>query len=212
MVNLIRTDIITQSVQVYNNTIATERELIKDGPFISHNTLCQISVALSKKDEGYDLINLLKGSSVYVPPKPEKKKDPEYEARMNQLRVRLQEQEYQDMIASTVPELSTSFLEPFETKEFKQQISVIINVLFSVISVGFAAWTWGGASLNTGKRLLLSLFAAVVVLIAEVVLYMGYLQRVDDARKEERRKKEIKEVIAHTEFKSSVKQSDDTNK
>lgn len=119
---------------------------------------------------------------------------------MNRLRIRLQEQEYQDMIASTVPELATPFYESFDKKELKNQLSVIINVLFSVVSVGFAVWTWAGSSLTTGKRLLLSLFASFVVLIAEVTLYMGYLQRIEEAQKEERLKKEIKTVIKHEEI------------
>ncbi|KAK9348460.1 endoplasmic reticulum-based factor for assembly of V-ATPase-domain-containing protein [Lipomyces starkeyi] len=119
---------------------------------------------------------------------------------MNRLRARLQEQEYQEMIASAVPQLSFSFLEPFEKKEIKQQISVIINVMFSVVSVAFAMWTWGGSSLNTGKRLLLSMLAGLVVLVAEVALYMGYIQRIDDARKKEKRTKEVKEVIRRVSF------------
>lgn len=122
---------------------------------------------------------------------------------MQKLRVRYEEEEYQGMIASATPELASSFLEPFEKKELKQQVSVIINVLFSVFSVGFAAWYWA-SRMDTGKRLLLALFSGLIVLIAEVGLYMGYIQRLNDAKEEERRNPEIKEIRKQTEFSSKV--------
>lgn len=52
----------------------------------------------------------------------------------------------------------------------------------------------GGAS-NMGVRVLLSLFAAVVVLIAEIVVFGGYLRKVDDARTKENALVEDRSVV-----------------
>ncbi|KAK9390635.1 endoplasmic reticulum-based factor for assembly of V-ATPase-domain-containing protein [Lipomyces mesembrius] len=202
MVKLTKTELISEAIAVFNEKISPEdcnvKLLSTESSFVTHNSLGKLALVLNSSE--YTFSKLLTGTQIYIPSKPEKKTDPEYDVRMNRLRARLQEQEYQEMIASAVPKLSSSFLEPSEKKEIKQQISVIINIMFSVVSVAFAMWTWGGSSLNTGKRLLLSMLASLVVLVAEVTLYMGYIQRIDDARKEEKRTKEIKEVIRRVEF------------
>ncbi|KAK9367245.1 endoplasmic reticulum-based factor for assembly of V-ATPase-domain-containing protein [Lipomyces kononenkoae] len=209
MVKLTKTALISEAISLFNEQLSRENSTVRpmstESSYVTHNSVGKLALALNS--EKYSFSKLLTGTQIYIPPKPEKKTDPEYEARMKRLRARLQEQEYQEMIASAVPELSSSFLEPFEKKEFKQQISVIINVMFSVVSVGFAVWTWGGSGLGTGQRLLLSMFAALVVLVAEVTLYLGYLQRIDDARKNEKRTKEVKEVIRSVEFVSSAGQT-----
>ncbi|KAK9488390.1 endoplasmic reticulum-based factor for assembly of V-ATPase-domain-containing protein [Lipomyces starkeyi] len=202
MVKLTKTELISEAIAVFNEKISPEDSNVKplstESSFVTHNLLGKLALALNSDE--YTFTKLLTGTQIYIPSKPEKKTDPEYDARMNRLRARLQEQEYQEMIASAVPQLSSSFLEPFEKKEIKQQISVIINIMFSVVSVAFAMWTWGGSSLSTGKRLLLSMLAGLVVLVAEVALYMGYIQRIDDARKKEKRTKEVKEVIRRVSF------------
>ncbi|KAK9375696.1 endoplasmic reticulum-based factor for assembly of V-ATPase-domain-containing protein [Lipomyces chichibuensis] len=213
MVKLTKTELISEAIAVFNEKISTEDSNVKplvESSFVTHNLLGKLALALNSDE--YTFTKLLSGTQIYIPPKPEKKTDPEYDARMNRLRARLQEQEYQEMIASAVPELSSSFLEPFEKKEIKQQISVIINIMFSVVSVAFAMWTWGGSSLTTGKRLLLSMLAGLVVLLAEVTLYMGYIQRIDDARKKEKRTKEVKEVIRRVEFLPSAAKTSKTER
>ncbi|KAK9475401.1 endoplasmic reticulum-based factor for assembly of V-ATPase-domain-containing protein [Dipodascopsis tothii] len=195
---LVCTDHIREAARVYEDRTGTAVPL---GPAVSHRMLAKLAVELQAVDEKFTLAALVRGTEVYVPPKPVKEKNPEYEAHMQRLRVQLAEKEYQAMIASAVPELSASFLEPFDKKELKNQISVIINVLFSVASVAFAAWTWA-TSLNTGARLLLALSSALVVLVAEVALYMGYLQRQEEAKREERLRPEVKEVVATTELRA----------
>ncbi|KAK7208476.1 endoplasmic reticulum-based factor for assembly of V-ATPase-domain-containing protein [Myxozyma melibiosi] len=202
MVKLEVTPLIREAIELYNAKLGEDEEKRKIDPaaaFVTHNSLARIAIELNQ-DEKYSLGKLVSGSGVYLPPKPEKKVDPEYEARMNRLRISLQEQEYQSMIASTVPELATPFYESFNTKELKHQLSVIINILFSVMSVAVAVWMWAGANHSTGRRLLLSIFSGLIVLIAEVTLYIGYQQRMEDARNEERMKKEIKTVIKHEEI------------
>ncbi|KAK9463845.1 endoplasmic reticulum-based factor for assembly of V-ATPase-domain-containing protein [Lipomyces oligophaga] len=210
MPKLTTTPLILEAIAAYNKKLEIDKDdlldlkrIPADTPFVTHKALARIAIEFASDNEmakKYSLRNLLVGSGIYFPPKPIKKVDPEYEARMQKLRVRYEEQEYQAMIADTAPALATPFFEQMDSKEVKNQISVVINVLFSVVSVGYAVWTWGGANLSTGKRLLLSLFGALIVLVAEVTLYIGYLQRIDDARQLERRKKEVKTIINHEEF------------
>ncbi|KAK9453947.1 endoplasmic reticulum-based factor for assembly of V-ATPase-domain-containing protein [Dipodascopsis uninucleata] len=205
MVYLTKTKLILDAMEKYNSSLAeNEKEsltILTNRPFVSHNTLGRIAIRIGK-DPQYSLTSLLKGTSIYIPPKPVKKVDPEYAARMNRLRAAMEEQDYQNMIASAIPELNSQFGDPLEKKELKNQISVIINVLFSVVSVGFAIWTWAAANYDTGKRLLLSLFGSFIVLIAEVTLYMGYIQRIKDAKELEMKKKEIKKIVNQVELRS----------
>ncbi|KAK9468732.1 endoplasmic reticulum-based factor for assembly of V-ATPase-domain-containing protein [Lipomyces arxii] len=193
---LTKTDRIKQKIELFNSKY---NSTFPNQEYITHNLLTKLSIDLN-----VSLSSLLEGTEVYIPPKPEKKHDPEYDKRMNILRTRLQEQEYQSMIASALPSESYSVMEGFDRKELKNQISVIVNVLFSVASVGFAVWSWAAASLDVGKRLLLTMFACAIVLIAEVTLYLGYLQRISDAKKEEAAKKEVKTVLNTVEFHSKV--------
>ena len=48
---------------------------------------------------------------------------------------------------------------------------------------------------NDGVRVLLSLGVAVVVGVAEAVVFAGYLRKVDEARRKERGRREVKTVI-----------------
>ena len=39
------------------------------------------------------------------------------------------------------------------------------------------------------------MFFGLLVLVAEVVVYMGYINKIEDARDKERKKKEVKKVV-----------------
>lgn len=74
------------------------------------------------------------------------------------------------------------------------QMALIANVLISVICCAAAIWMvarWW----STPARLALSMSGSFVVGAAEVVIYMGYVRRVDEAKGKEARKKEVKEVL-----------------
>lgn len=97
-------------------------------------------------------------------------------------------------------------------KELKHQITTIVNVLITVISVGYAVWYWSGSSMGLsiinngdGFRILLSLFAALIVLIAEVVVFGGYLRKVDDARTKEKKMVENRTIVQTTVIKGRGK-------
>lgn len=83
-------------------------------------------------------------------------------------------------------------------KETNHHLTTIFNILITVGSVFYAVWYWTGSStyFNDAYRVLLSLFFSVVVLIAEVVVFGGYLRKVEEARKVERSKREVKTIIS----------------
>ena len=64
------------------------------------------------------------------------------------------------------------------------------------MSVAYAIWYWTETSwgLPLSYRVLLSVFFGILVLVAEVVVYMGYLNKIEDARTRERKKKEVKKL------------------
>lgn len=78
--------------------------------------------------------------------------------------------------------------------DINRQMTLIINVLVTIIacSVGIwvTAWHW-----PTPARLALSLLGSGAVAVAEVVIYLGYIKRISDAKTKESRTKESKEVI-----------------
>lgn len=90
-------------------------------------------------------------------------------------------------------------------KEVKHQLTTIVNILITVVSAGYAVWYWSGSSMglsradsiggNMGIRVMLSLFAAIVVLIAEVVVFGGYLRKVDEARTKGKALEEERSVV-----------------
>ena len=60
-----------------------------------------------------------------------------------------------------------------------------------------AIWYWTGSSSNLALhyRVITCLFFGILVLIAEVVVYNSYLNKIEDAKKRERTKKETKKVV-----------------
>lgn len=73
--------------------------------------------------------------------------------------------------------------------------SLVLNMLLSVVMCAGAAFYLTKWWPNDGVRVLVSLATGIVVGIAEVTVYSGYLRKVDESRKKERKKKEKKEVI-----------------
>ena len=78
--------------------------------------------------------------------------------------------------------------------DINRQMTLIINVLVSIIACSVAIWM-AASHWSTPKRLGLSMGGSGVVGIAEVVVYAGYLRRVKEAKDKERKKPETKEII-----------------
>lgn len=214
MVNLVVTRRIQEAVDAFNELQTCESDRISAAEHISHQCLIRVSKCLAQSQTGswsskYALPMLVQGSGISFPPKPQQPaKTANYVQLMNKLRAQQQELEYQRLIhpersdISSVDDLQDALTPAQETKVLKEQLSTIVNIIISVVSVAYATWYWAGSSagLPVASKLLLSLSTSIVILIAEVVIYLGYLNRVSQARTMERAKREKTEVIKSISF------------
>ncbi|AQZ17742.1 VPH2 (YKL119C) [Zygosaccharomyces parabailii] len=127
---------------------------------------------------------------------------PEFKLKLQQLKIQQQEMDYQELIKKTGPlgklVHDGDSISPAQMhREVKEQVTTVFNILVSVVSVSFALWYWSGSSSGMALhyRVLISLFFGILVLIAEVVVYNSYIQRVSEARTKEKCKIEKKKVI-----------------
>lgn len=214
MVNLLVTPRIQDAVNAFNELQTCESDRISVADHISHQCLIRVSKCLVRSKANlwssqYALPRLVQGSSISFPPKPQQPaKTANYVQLMSKLRAQQQELEYQRLIhpersdISSVDDLQDISTPAQETKVLKEQLSTIVNIIISVVSVAYATWYWAGSSagLPVASKLLLSLFTSIVILIAEVVIYLGYLNRVSQARTVERAKREKTQVIKSISF------------
>lgn len=154
------------------------------------------------------LLELLSMASLDIPNKSlpsEKPKSEEFVKSMELLRLRAEEDAYQKLV-NPRPAFGRLYEEKFDDepynparahKETKSHVTTIFNIFISVASVVYAIWYWTDSSwkLKQSYRVLLCLFFGLLILVAEVVVYMAYLQKVEDAKIKERKKKEVKKVI-----------------
>jgi len=194
------------------------------GQPITHGQLIDIVRALqrhhdatqSPKSYSISLEEVLKGSKIYVPPpKPKAEHTPQYVALMRRLREEEEKRAYDRMInppapietfAQRFPGASTfgaaaSIKSPVavdddETtyQDINRQMTLIINVLVTIIASSVTIWI-AARYWSTPQRLALSMCGSVIIAVAEVGIYMGYIYRVKDAKSEEQRRKEAKEVV-----------------
>lgn len=73
--------------------------------------------------------------------------------------------------------------------------SLVLNMLLSVVMCAWVAFYTTRWLFSDGVRVLCALATGVVVGVAEVTVYAAYLRKVADARRKERRKKEVKTVL-----------------
>ena len=79
-------------------------------------------------------------------------------------------------------------------KELNQQLMVVLNVLLTVFGTAAAVW-WAARWWSPAARVLLSLGAAILVAIADVVIFWVFAWRVDGGRKREGERQEVREVV-----------------
>lgn len=84
-------------------------------------------------------------------------------------------------------------------KEVSDQLSVIFNVFFSSAFTGLAVW-YATSNLTTYSRREplragASILVAIIVAIAEVVLYNSYMRKMNDAKAREQSKTEVKTLL-----------------
>lgn len=154
------------------------------------------------------LIDFIKLSNLHTPNVNTRNdsvpKTKEFIESMKKLRLKYKEEEYQRMVNPN-PIYDTlydnMFVEPLSPaqahKELKNQITTIINIMISVGSVVYAVWYWTDSSMKMqdSYRVLLCLFFGILILVAEVVVYLGYLNKIEEAKIKERKKVEIKKLV-----------------
>lgn len=75
-----------------------------------------------------------------------------------------------------------------------KQMALILNVLLSIVACAGAIWV-AARWWNTPARLALSMSGSILVGVAEVVVYSGYIRRVGEAKGKEKGVKEVKEIV-----------------
>ena len=78
--------------------------------------------------------------------------------------------------------------------DVNRQMALILNILVSIVACSVAIWL-AASHWSTPKRLGLSMGGSLMIGVAEVVVYTGYLRRLKEARVKGKREVEIKEVI-----------------
>lgn len=136
----------------------------------------------------------------------------EYKELMARLRHEQESRSYNDMInqpKSTTqlqtfgiggPGLDQSQLQSDEDDmtyaDVNRQVTLIINILVTVVACSIAIWLIA-RSWSAPKRLALSMGGSGLIAIAEVVIYSGYIRRLDEAKGVEKKKTETS-VITNT--------------
>lgn len=155
------------------------------------------------------LLELLKSTKLVIPNKNTKNEDTpktkEFLQAMEKLRIQAQEDEYQRLVQKTEADpfklyeqkIDENYNPAKASKEVRSHITTIFNIFISVVSVVYAIWYWTNSSayMRDSYRVLLCVFAGLLILVAEVVVYMGYLNKIEEARIRERNKKEVKKVV-----------------
>lgn len=165
---------------------------IRQRGWITTNDLIYISQVYK-----IELSELTKNLQIYIPPPPKSSYTPEFAAQLAKLKIIQQEQEYQELINKGNYKFDKDYISPSEfAKEVKNQITTIVNILVSVLSVVYAIWYWtDNYQFNQGTRVLLCLFFGILILVAEVVVFNSYIRKIDEAKIKESKKKEIKKII-----------------
>ncbi|KAF1828882.1 hypothetical protein BDW02DRAFT_199822 [Decorospora gaudefroyi] len=193
----------------------------KAGNPISHSQLIDLSKLL-KKHKTSDITNptlasLLQKTSLYhPPPAPKPKQTPEYHALMARLRAEQEALAYEKMLhppptretfnqrfpsapsfsigGATRTTAKDADEEELSYDEVHRQIILIINILISIVCVAVFIWV-AARHWSVGSRLGLSMGGSLGVAVAEVAVYSGYVRKVREAKRTERKKPEIKEIV-----------------
>ncbi len=78
--------------------------------------------------------------------------------------------------------------------DVNRQVTLIFNVLLSVVACAGAIWM-AARWWDTPARLALSMSGSLLVGVAEVVVYSGYIRRLGEAKQKEGAVKEVKEIV-----------------
>ncbi|RFU33483.1 hypothetical protein B7463_g2910, partial [Scytalidium lignicola] len=193
---------------------------------ISHSQVIDIwreLKATTSLSSTYTLEALLQGSNIYIPPPPPKPEPTsEYKALMARLRAEEEARTYEKMTTSSFPSNSSfpssspfpnskpslhpAFATPIPAADLgdsdlmyadiNRQLTTILNILISIACCAVAIWI-AARWWSTPARLALSMSGSLLVGVAEVVVFGGYLRRVGEAKEKEKERgmKEVREVV-----------------
>ncbi|KIV81853.1 hypothetical protein PV11_04004 [Exophiala sideris] len=188
MVLLITTPRILAAISTLSHTEQSSLNALPTtfGAPIEHSTV----IALSKVARDSTLNSLLRGAHVYrpsAPPKPQP--SAEYVALMERLRREEEQREYANWVSKRGLEIGLD--------EEKDDISpsLVFNILLSIVMCAGAIFYLTRWWHNDGLRVLVSLSTGIVVGIAEVTVYAGYLRKVKLSKEKEVTKQEKKQFI-----------------
>ncbi|KAG5926570.1 hypothetical protein E4U53_003053 [Claviceps sorghi] len=185
---------------------------------ISHGQIIDLWKTLNKGHQPWpSLEQLLRGSRVYCPPPPPKPEpSDEYKALMARLR-REEAQRAYDRMVNPPPKMET-FHDRFPTsaqafsqvnrpthaadlgdddvtlQDVHRQVMLIINFMVSILGVAGTLWAtsrWW----SLPARILLTMGGSIVVAIAEVAVYSGYVWRMEQGKQKQKAAKEVKQVV-----------------
>ena len=114
------------------------------------------------------------------------------------------------MYEAMLPGKSVSLLSPLELSARDHDDvtpSLVVNIFLSILLCGFAVF-WATRWWNSAPaRVAVSFAAALLVGVAEVGVYMGYLRRVKISREREARtqRKERRRLVEGNEWRTDVK-------
>ena len=114
---------------------------------------------------------------------------------MARLRAEAEARSYASLISNQEQQTQIGPFEPVGEEKDDITPSLVFNILLSIIMCGVAVWVMTRWWRSDGLRVLISLATGIVVGVAEVVVYSGYLRKVKLAREKERGRKERKEVL-----------------
>lgn len=75
-----------------------------------------------------------------------------------------------------------------------RQVMLIINFLVSIFGSGVTIW-YAARWWNTPARLFITMGGALLVAVAEVVVYSGFVRRMAEAKRKQEKVKEVKEIV-----------------
>ncbi|KAM0327006.1 hypothetical protein ACHAQA_006127 [Verticillium albo-atrum] len=188
---------------------------------ITHAQVLHLWKELKEGSHGkFTLQGLLRGSQVYIPPPtPKPEPSPEFKALMARLRRDEEQRSYERMLKQ--PSRMQAFSEQFPTamstaqgfaevnrptnksdegddevtlEDVHRQVMLIFNFMVSILGVAGTIWVvarWW----STPARLFVTMGGALVVGIAEVAVYSGYIWRMGEAKKQQEKVKEVREVV-----------------
>lgn len=116
---------------------------------------------------------------------------------MARLRAEAEEREYS--VLTGKPYMASSEGEGESEDEYtyndlKSHLSIIANILLSVLATSAAVWKVA-SGWEVPERLALAFTSSLVVCVAEVVVFGGYLRRIDESRQAEKKRVQNEEKV-----------------